>query len=216
MVTVTPEPTVPTPPNGGNDLGAGFSVAALIVGIFAVIFCWVPAFGLLLGGVAIVLGVAGYRRIHSGQAIAGVVLGALGGIVGVIVTGITIVAASHAIQHSDDTGNIISQWDGETQRMPLPGQPGDTQLPTIKNIDKFLAGVDGTYLIGRDIPAGTYSTPGPKDTGIHMCGWERHSNGSGEAGSTIASDVTEGPTTMALAPTDYSVRVTGCNGWSKQ
>lgn len=216
MVTVTPEPTVPTPPNGGNDLGHGFSIAALIVGIFAIIFCWVPAFGLLLGGTALVLGVAGYRRAHNGQAITGIVLGVIGGVVGLIITGLTIVAATHVVKHPDDTGNIISQWDGETQRMPLPGQPGDTQLPTIKAIDKFLAGVDGTYLVGRDIPAGTYSSPGPKAGAYPLCYWERLSNASGEAGSTIANDLTQGSSTVAVAKTDYALKVAGCNGWTKQ
>jgi hypothetical protein len=212
MATVTPEPIPTAPPNAPPPNGMG--IAALIVGIFALIVCWVPALGALLGIVAFVLGILGYRRGGNGQAIAGIVLGALSGILGIVITGTTIVAATHPL-HADN-GNIIAQWDGETQRMPLPGEPGDTQLPVIKAVDKFHAGVDGTYLVGRDIPAATYSTPGPDPTGTTLCFWQRLSSANGDLGSIISSDITKGSATVAVAPTDYAFKVSGCGGWVKE
>lgn len=214
MVTVTPEPIPPAPPNAPP--GNGFGIAALILGIFAIIFCWVPIVGALLGVVALILGVVGYRHNRNGQATAGIILGTMGGVLGIVITGTTIVAATHTHPLHADNGNITAGWDGETQRMPLPGQPGDTQLPVIKASDKFYAGVDGTYRIGRDIPAGTYSTPGPAPSGAALCFWQRLSGGSGQLEAIIASDITRGSATVTVDPLDYAFKVTGCGGWVKE
>lgn len=215
MTTVTPDPMPPNPPVGPTR-GNSYGIAALVVGIFAVIFCWVPALGALLGLIALTLGIIGYRRNGNGQAIAGFILGGMAALLGAMVTVLAVAGAKHVADHPEDFGNITSQWDGETQRMPLPGQPGDTQLPTIKAIDKFLAGVDGTYLVGRDIPAGTYTSPGPRPGATGVCIWQRLRDATGEADGTIAGDITSGSAAVTVQPTDYALKVTGCAGWDAQ
>lgn len=57
----------------------GLAIAALIVGIAAFVLGWMPLIGLVLGAVAIGLGIAALRRRQSkGMGITGLVLGALG------------------------------------------------------------------------------------------------------------------------------------------
>ena len=70
--------------------GAGFAIAALVLGILAVLTCWTVVGGILLGLVAIILGIVGWRRASrrvatgKGMAITGVVLGTVGLLLSVI------------------------------------------------------------------------------------------------------------------------------------
>ena len=76
--------------------GKGLAIAALIVGIFALLFSWTLVGGILLGLIAIVLGAIGSSKAKKGtaggrgMAITGLVLGALGLLIAV---GIIVVAA---------------------------------------------------------------------------------------------------------------------------
>ena len=78
-----------TPPAGygaphGGAKRNGFGVAALVLGILAVVSCWTVIGGILLGLLAIVFGVLGRGRAKRGEAdnrglaVAGAVLGLLG------------------------------------------------------------------------------------------------------------------------------------------
>lgn len=62
--------------------GKGLSIAALVLGLLGLALFFVPLIGVLLGIVAVVLGVLGLRRAGRGMAIAGIVLGALALIIG--------------------------------------------------------------------------------------------------------------------------------------
>ena len=73
---------------------------------------------------------------------------------------------------------------------------------------------DGTYVIGTDMPAGTYRTAGPAD-GLGACVWQRLANTSGEFTASIAQNVTAGPDVVTVAPTDRAFTTTGCQAWSK-
>ena len=69
--------------------GAGFAIAALVLGILAVLSCWTVFGGIILGLAAIVLGIMGWRRARSGagggaMAITGVVLGTIGLLLSVV------------------------------------------------------------------------------------------------------------------------------------
>ena len=63
---------------------SGVSIAALVLGILALIFCWVPFLGLILGIVAVILGLKGMKtdKENKGIAIAGLVLGIIAVVVG--------------------------------------------------------------------------------------------------------------------------------------
>lgn len=53
---------------------------------------------------------------------------------------------------------------------------------------------DGTYLVGKDFPAGTYVTPGPKSSDIlDSCYWGRSKDATGDLTSVIANDNITGP-----------------------
>ncbi len=69
------------PPDNRRE-GKGLSIAALVLGLFGLALFFVPLIGVLLGIVAVVLGVLGLRRAGRGMAIAGIVLGALALIIG--------------------------------------------------------------------------------------------------------------------------------------
>jgi hypothetical protein len=67
------------PPTGPKN---GLGIAALVAAIVGLVFCWSVFGGVVLGVVAVILGIIGYGRAKRGQAtntgvaIAGIVLGA--------------------------------------------------------------------------------------------------------------------------------------------
>ena len=87
--------------------GAGFAIAALVLGILAVLSCWTVLGGILLGLAAIVLGIVGWRRARSGaatgggMAVTGVVLGTIGLILSVI-----LIAVGVSLFNSSDFKNF--------------------------------------------------------------------------------------------------------------
>lgn len=76
-------PSYDAPPQS-RPLGSGLAIAALVLGILALLTFWTVFGGILLGLIAIVLGVIALRRVRKGiaagrgMAIAGVILGTLG------------------------------------------------------------------------------------------------------------------------------------------
>jgi len=78
-----PPPGYGAPAAGGGRRN-GFGVAALVLGILALLSCWTVIGGILLGLLAIVFGVLGRGRAKRGEAdngglaVAGAVLGLLG------------------------------------------------------------------------------------------------------------------------------------------
>lgn len=76
-------PGVPAPRNG-------MGVAALVLGILAVVLCWSAIGGIVLGVLAIIFAIVGIRRAsrgistNRGMSIAGLVTGIIGLIVGVL------------------------------------------------------------------------------------------------------------------------------------
>jgi hypothetical protein len=77
----------PPPPTAPKN---GLGIAALVVAIFALVSCWTVVGGVILGIVAVILGIVGRSRAKSGQAtnggiaIAGILLGVLGVIVSLV------------------------------------------------------------------------------------------------------------------------------------
>jgi hypothetical protein len=67
----------------------------------------------------------------------------------------------------------------------------------------------GVYLVGVDIPPGTYWTAGSDG-----CYWARLSDTSGAPDAVIANDITAGPTTVTIEPTDGVFETRGCAVWT--
>lgn len=92
-----------TQPSGSVTRSNGLAIAALVLGIVAVLLFWTVLGGILLGLLAIVLGIIGARRARGGRAphgtlsIVGAVLGALG-----LIGSIVIIAIGASILNSDE------------------------------------------------------------------------------------------------------------------
>jgi hypothetical protein len=68
---------------------------------------------------------------------------------------------------------------------------------------------DGTYRVGRDVPAGTYRTRGGDG-----CYWERLKSFSGSFGAILANENAEGPALVTLKRTDKGFTTNGCGRWT--
>jgi hypothetical protein len=101
----------PAPPyaDAGPARGNGMAVAALVLGIVACVLFWTVFGGIVLGVVAIVLGIVGARRARGGRAprrgmaVVGIVLGAVGLIAGglILALGVSILNSDGFKSYSD-------------------------------------------------------------------------------------------------------------------
>lgn len=74
--------------------------------------------------------------------------------------------------------------------------------------------LDGTYRVGKDLKAGTYTTPGPKSADISdSCYWERAKNDSGSLDSIISNDVVSGRGRVTVHNGEI-FKLTGQCAWS--
>ena len=77
---------------GSEERPGPMAIVALICGILSMLCCWVPFFGFILSVAAIVLGIIENKKIGRGEssskgkamAIAGIILGAVGILAGII------------------------------------------------------------------------------------------------------------------------------------
>lgn len=74
---------------------------------------------------------------------------------------------------------------------------------------------DGTYTVGPDIVAGTYSTAGPVEG--EVCYWKRMSRGDGtEEGSEVLENaMTKKPQVVKIDPSDGAFVTSGCQPWQQ-
>lgn len=85
---------LPKPRNGAG-------VAALVLGVVAILLCWIPVLNVILGILAIIFGIVGWRRgrrnnaTNPGVAMTGIVLGILG-----LIASIVLVVIVAAVLHS--------------------------------------------------------------------------------------------------------------------
>ncbi|HET6857731.1 MAG TPA: DUF4190 domain-containing protein [Streptomyces sp.] len=102
----TPSSYAPTPTTGTKQ-GNGLAIAALVLGILAILLFWTVIGGALLGLLAVIFGVLGARKARGGRAqhgkmsVVGAVLGALG-----LVASIVIIAIGASILNSDEFKNF--------------------------------------------------------------------------------------------------------------
>lgn len=73
-------PAAPAPQSAG-----GLAIAALIVGIVAIIFFWAPFFGFVAGAAAVVLGIIAIKKAQNkGMSIAGIITGGIATLINLI------------------------------------------------------------------------------------------------------------------------------------
>lgn len=112
--------SVPAAPAAGGRRGNGLAVAALILGVLAILLFWTVVGGVVLGLLALVLGIIGARRARGGRAphgvmsIVGAVLGALG-----LIASAVILAIGASILNSDefkDFDDCVRHADTKSER----------------------------------------------------------------------------------------------------
>lgn len=69
---------------------------------------------------------------------------------------------------------------------------------------------EGTWVVGSDIPAGTYRTAGPL---ADNCYFARLKDTSGDFASIIVNGTPPGPTTLTIKPKDGAFLTSGCQPW---
>ena len=84
-------PGAPDPDDLPHNRSNGLALAALIIGIVAVVFCWTIIGGILFGLAAVILGFLGRSRVKkgvttngSGMALIGIILGFLGLVLSIV------------------------------------------------------------------------------------------------------------------------------------
>lgn len=111
---------MPARPAAGVNRSNGPAVAALVLGVLAVILFWTVIGGVVLGLLALVFGVIGARRARSGRAphgkmsIVGAVLGALG-----VIGSVVVISIGASILNSDefqDFDDCVRQADTKSER----------------------------------------------------------------------------------------------------
>jgi hypothetical protein len=204
METLTASPAPATAPRNG------YGTTALVVGIIGLVFCWVPVFGIILAGIAILFGILGLGRVKRGEAtnhghgVTGVVLGSIAALIGIIVTAATFAVAggaASAVQH--DRAPAFAS-------VPTVSAPAATRTDPASPI-----GGDGTYTVPDQMTPGTWQSAGPAETAIPMCYWARLNNLSGDLSAIKASDLSKGPATVTVAAGDAGFTTSGCAPWTK-
>jgi hypothetical protein len=71
---------------------SGLGIASLVLGITAIVFCWIPGLNILLSLLALILGIVAKAKGDGGMAIAGIVIGAIMFIVSCIILAVVVYA----------------------------------------------------------------------------------------------------------------------------
>jgi hypothetical protein len=71
---------------------------------------------------------------------------------------------------------------------------------------------DGTWKVGDDVAPGTYTTAGPDGS---SCYYARLRNHDGGVGDIIDLEVTNGPASVVIRPTDGYFKTTHCSTWNR-
>jgi hypothetical protein len=93
---------------------------------------------------------------------------------------------------------------------PPPGPTGRAPGPPPAPAPAAKAAMDhdGTYVVGKDIAPGTYSSGGPVGTGT--CYWKRMGNPDG---NVVDNALTKKPQVVQIEATDKAFKTSGCQPW---
>ncbi len=87
---------------------------------------------------------------------------------------------------------------------PSPAVPSPAAVPSPVTV------TDGTFIVGVDLPAGTYRSDGGP-----TCYWARLSGFTGESTDIIANDNPAGPAVVTIEPTDIGFQSKTCGLWTE-
>lgn len=148
----TQPPTQPATPAGPTN---GLAVAALVVGIVAVISGWVPFWGLLVGATAVVLGILALKKANGkGMAIAGIITGGLGALWGLLVAVGFIIALTLGASAVNTANETLKEQVGDSQAL-IDSKKDFAKGETAQFGDKFSVKVNS---VERNFSPGQYYT----------------------------------------------------------
>lgn len=104
----------------------------------------------------------------------------------------------------DEAGQSVDPSDSVTIEVEAVIPPGGANSIT----------QDGTYVVGKDIKAGTWHTDGQSDAG--GCYWERDRNLDGDLDSIISNNNITGPSTVSVHHGDAAFQVSGGCTWTRE
>jgi hypothetical protein len=146
-----PPPTASyiAPPPAGGDTSNGMAVAALVLGIAAVVLFFTCGVGIFAGVLAVIFGFLGLSKAKvlekgKGMAIAGLVLGAVGIIGGILFIVLVAVGVNNASDNAQDTFGPVSSSDYEltTDTCEIDQYGSVTFNGTIENTANKDLGID--------------------------------------------------------------------------
>lgn len=157
-ITPTSPASVPTPATTAPPAGQtnGLAIAALVVGIVAVVSGWIPFWGLLVGATAVVLGILGLKKATGkGMAIAGIITGALGALWGLVVVVFFIIAITLSATTANTYSTMLEEQNKESQSL-IDSKKDFAKGETAKFGDKFEVKVNS---VEAGYNPGQYYTP---------------------------------------------------------
>lgn len=187
----------------------GLGTTALVLGIVGTVFAMIPIIGVIAWPMVIlglIFGLIGIQRVRSGAAnnkgvaISGTVLSGIGLALCIIWT-----AAFGATVANTPAPTTFPELPAVPQVADVaPAAPAAPAPGTIPGA--------GTFMVGSDIEPGTYKTAGPDGFG---CYYARLKDTSGDFGSIINNNVSQGPATVTISASDGAFETSGCQTWTK-
>lgn len=190
----------------------GFAVTALVVGIVAFLFGWVPYLGIVVGVVAVVFAIlALVRKQPGGMAYTGLALGAVATISSLIVTIVVSVSpisssSSEQFAQQPPSSESVPQSSG-SENAAEELENAETNSPSLATTFS-----DGTHSVGTDISAGTYRN----DEAGYLC-YYFWKDGTGANAETIdMGHVEEGGAATITVEEGQAFKSNQCGTWVKQ
>lgn len=190
-------------PSPANPTRAGFSIAALVLGLFAAPARMAgPGIGFTIGAAAVVCAVLALRQISHGRA-TGRGMAVWGLIFGLFfaLSGFSTLTSSGS---STTAASTVPASTSTTVVAPAVSVPAAPSYP----LSTITA---GTYLVGSEVTPGSYVTEGAS-----FCYWSRLKDTSGGFGSIIANGNAPGHTTVTIKSSDQAFQLSGACTFTKR
>lgn len=169
--------------------GNGMAVAAMVLGIIALVLFWVPVLNWILGLLGIVFGAVGMAKAGKiggrgkGMALAGLITGLLGALLGVLFvlwavfavrhTRDVVVAQMHDLDQQEAAQEVTMKYAFEAYPEWSAANPDKACPDKLSDLDQYMSGKGGDdpwghpykMFCGQNLPAGAHGlavmSPGP-------------------------------------------------------